>query len=302
MHAMFERLGLIGCGLMGGSFALACKQARVVRTVIGYSRSQATTQRALQLGVIDERGSSVLRTVTGCDLVLLAVPVATTEAVLKSIRRLLTPATLVLDVGSTKTDVAAAAERVLQERAANFVPCHPIAGSERSGVENASADLYRGSRVIVTPTERTPAELLDRTVQLWEALGSDVLTMSPEAHDAALAAVSHLPHLLAFALMTSLGAQPGGRSHMALAGPGFRDFTRIAASDPRMWRDILLANRDELAKQTARFRNALRQLSDLIATGEADGLQKLIEEASTLRSGWQNGRTEEAAVDPGRKG
>ena len=284
---MFEQLGLIGCGLMGGSFALALKRAGLVRRVVGYSKSPSTTERARQLGVIDIEAPSALLAVSGADLVLLAVPVAATEATLKAIRHLVNPDMLIMDVGSSKRDVVDAARRVLKHDVGVFVPCHPITGREVSGVENADAGLYQGRQVILTPIERTLTTKLDKARALWQALGCEVLEMSPESLDAAFAAVSHLPHLVAFALMNSIADQPEGQDYLSMAGPGFRDFSRIAASDPQMWRDVLIANREELGRQTALFQQALAELQKLIASGQADDLERLINRASHARANWR---------------
>ena len=284
---MFEQLGLIGCGLMGGSFALALKRAGLVRRVVGYSKSPSTTERARQLGVIDIEAPSALLAVSGADLVLLAVPVAATEATLKAIRHLVNPDMLIMDVGSSKRDVVDAARRVLKHDVGVFVPCHPITGREVSGVENADGGLYQGRQVILTPIERTLTTKLDKARALWQALGCEVLEMSPESHDAAFAAVSHLPHLVAFALMNSIADQPEGQDYLSMAGPGFRDFSRIAASDPQMWRDVLIANREELGRQTALFQQALADLQKLIASGQADDLERLINRASHARANWR---------------
>lgn len=281
---MFEQLGLIGCGLMGGSFALALKRAGLVRRVVGYSKSPSTTARALQLGVIDVEAPSALLAVSGADLVLLAVPVAATESTLKAIRHLINPGMLIMDVGSTKRDVVDAARRVLKQEVGCFVPAHPIAGREVSGVEYADPGLYSGRQVILTPIERTLTAKLDQATALWQALGCEVSRMSPESHDAAFAAVSHLPHLLAFALMNSITSQPEGQEFLSLAGPGFRDFSRIAASDPQMWRDVLLANREELSRQTQLFQQALTELEQLISRGQSDELERLINLASHTRA------------------
>ncbi|MDO9089480.1 MAG: prephenate dehydrogenase/arogenate dehydrogenase family protein, partial [Burkholderiaceae bacterium] len=237
---MFEQLGLIGCGLLGGSFALALKRAGLVKRVIGYSKSPSTTERARQLGVIDVEAPSALQAVAGSDIVLLAVPVAATEGTLKAIKHLITPQMLVMDVGSTKRDVVDASRRALREHVGSFVPAHPITGKEVSGVEHADPDLYMGRQVILTPIERTLIAQLQKAEEVWAALGCHVQKMSPEAHDAAFAAVSHLPHMIAFALINAIAGQQRGRDYLALAGPGFRDFTRIAAADPQMWRDILV--------------------------------------------------------------
>ena len=284
---MFEQLGLIGCGLMGGSFALALKRAGLVKRVVGYSKSPTTTERARQIGVIDVEAPSALLAVSGADIVLLAVPVSATESTFKAIRHLITPTTLVMDVGSTKQDVVEAARRVLRENVGCFVPAHPITGREVSGVEHADANLYNGRQVILTPIERTFTIQLQKAVDVWSALGCDVVQMSPQAHDAAYAAVSHLPHLLAFALMNSIEDQPYGMDYLSLAGPGFRDFTRIAASEPKMWRDILLANKEELLAQSKAFQQALQSLEKLISSGQGDALENLIQQASQTRADWR---------------
>jgi prephenate dehydrogenase len=283
----FEQLGLIGCGLMGGSFALALKKAGLVKRVVGYSKSPSTTERARQMGVIDIEAPSALLAVSGADLVLVAVPVAATEATFKAIRHLVSRDTLIMDVGSTKRDVIDAARRVLKDQVGIFVPAHPITGKELSGVEHADADLYAGRQVILTPIERTLSAQLEKAVQVWTALGCHVQQMSPEAHDAAYAAVSHLPHMIAFALMNSISGQAQGKDFLALAGPGFRDFTRIAASDPSVWRDILASNREELIAQSRHFQRALHAFETAIESGNPDALETLIEQASHTRTHWR---------------
>ena len=284
---MFEQLGLIGCGLMGGSFALALKRAGLVKRVVGYSKSPSTTERARLMGVIDVEAPSALLAVSGADIVLLAVPVAATEATFKAIRHLVTPTMLIMDVGSTKRDVVDAARRVLREQMGGFVPAHPVAGREVAGVENAHPDLYTGKQVILTPIERTRTVQLQQATDVWKAIGCHVTSMSPESHDAAFAAVSHLPHLLAFALMNAITGQPQGKEFLSLAGPGFRDFTRIAASEPNVWRDILLANREELLAQSKIFQRALQAFEQTIGSGNADALEKLISQASNTRAHWR---------------
>ena len=285
---MYEQLGLIGCGLMGSSFALALKRAGLVKRVVGFSPSSSTTALALEMGVIDTIATSAAEAATGADLVLLAVPVAATEATLSAIQPVIAATTLVMDVGSTKRDVVHAALHTLGNRLSCFVPAHPICGREVSGVQNALVDLYVGKKVILTPLPDTAAVQLQQARQLWTALGSIVSDMSPQTHDAAYAAVSHLPHLLAFAMMNSLGTQAEGAQYLSLAGPGFRDFTRIAAAEPVMWRDILLANRDELLAQSRHFQASLQALEKLIETGDAASLQDSIRQASQARTDWQH--------------
>lgn len=287
---MFEQLGLIGCGLMGGSFALALKRGGLVKRVVGYSKSPSTTERALQRGVIDAAAPSALQAVSGSDIVLLAVPVAATESTLKAIRHLVTRDMLVMDVGSTKRDVVADARRVLGEELGAFVPCHPIAGKESAGVDHATPDLYRDHHVVITPIERTGVAQLARARAVWEALGSRVHLMSPEAHDAALAAVSHLPHLVAFAAVDAVRRQGQGSEFLSLAGPGFRDFTRIAASDPRIWRDILLANRHEVIEQSKLLRERLAAFEHAMQADDGEALETLIREVSAVRARWKMGQ------------
>lgn len=289
MVAMFEQLGLIGCGLMGGSFALALKRAGLVQRVVGYSKSPSTLERARALGVIDVEAPSALLAVSGADLVLIAVPVAATEDTFKAIRHLIGPDTLVMDVGSTKGDVVAAARRSLREHLDQFVPAHPIAGKESAGVEHADAGLYQGCQVILTPLPESATRRTATARQIWTALGAQVREMSPEAHDSAYATVSHLPHLLAFAAMNAIGQQARAQEFLELAGPGFRDFTRIAASDPNVWRDILLANQTEVLTQARHFRGALDALEDAIQRQDATTLQTLIRQASDARAQWRLG-------------
>ena len=284
---MFEQLGLIGCGLMGGSFALALKRAGLVKRVVGYSKSPSTTERARQLGVIDVEAPSALLAVSGADLVLLAVPVAATEATFKAIRHLVRNDVLIMDVGSTKREVIDAARRVLRDQVGVFVPAHPIAGKELAGVDHADPDLYTGRQVILTPIERTMPAHVDKAEKVWRALGCQVKRMTPEGHDAAYAAISHLPHLLAFALMGAIQKQPEGNDFLALAGPGFRDFTRIAASDAAIWRDILLSNKEELITQSRHFLRALQELESAIKNNDPDALETLIDQASEARANWR---------------
>ncbi len=287
LTTMFKQLGVIGCGLMGGSFALALKRGGLVKRVVGYSKSPSTTERARKLGVIDVAAESALQAVAGSDCVLLAVPVAASETTFKAIRHLVEPGVLLMDVGSTKRDVVDAARRALKERVASFVPAHPIAGKEVSGVANADAALYSGRQVILTPLPQTLPELVQKATDAWSAIGAQVLRMTPENHDAAFAAVSHLPHLLAFAYFSSVSNQPAGRDFLSLAGPGFRDFTRIAASDPAIWRDILMANREEILRQSMRFRHTLDALEHVMRGGNVEALEDLVRKASDARSGWQ---------------
>ncbi len=283
----FEQLGIIGCGLMGSSFALAMKRAGLVKRIVGYSKSPSTTAKALQLGVIDVEAASALQAVSGSDIVLIAVPVAAIESTFKAIKHLITPDMLIMDVGSTKTDVVDSAQRVLGSLVGSFVPAHPIAGKEVSGVENADVNLYNGRQVIFTPIGRTLTAQLSRAESVWTALGCNVQSMSPEAHDAAFAAVSHLPHLLAFAMMNSIGAQKNADDFLSLAGSGFRDFTRIAASDPEMWHDIFIANRTQLLAQIDTFKQTLQGFENSLLASDSIKLEAAIAAASKRRVQWR---------------
>lgn len=284
---MFNQLGVIGCGLMGGSFALALKHAGLVQRVVGYSKSPSTTEKARKLGVIDIVAESALLAVSGSDIVLIAVPVAATEATFRAIRDLVEPGVLFMDVGSTKRDVVDAAQRALRDRIGSFVPAHPVAGKESGGVDNADAALYNGRQVILTPLPSTSADLLQKAIDVWAAIGCQVQRMTPEDHDAAFAAVSHLPHVLAFAYFNSVAGQQAGADYLSLAGPGFRDFTRIAASDPMVWRDVLMSNREEVLKQSERFRVELEGLEHALRSSDAQDLMEQIRKASQARAGWQ---------------
>lgn len=284
---MFHRLGLIGCGMMGGSLALAMQRARLVRHVVGYSPDSASLEAALARGAIETAASSASYAVRDADLVVLAVPVAAMGSVMQAIAPSLRADTVIMDVGSTKQNVIADAQAALGDRVGQFVPAHPIAGKEAAGIAHADPDLYRGKQVILTPARNTRIGPLQQATQLWEALGCKVVTMPPHDHDAAFAAVSHLPHLAAFALMSSILHQDDAADTLALGGSGFRDFTRIAASDPQMWRDIFLCNKEEVLHQTDLLVEALHAFARAIEDDNGVLLQSMITEASAARSAWQ---------------
>ena len=284
---MFKQLGLIGCGLMGGSFALALKRAGLVKHVVGYSKSPSTVIQAQKMGVIDQTAESALLAVSGSDIVLIAVPVAATEPTFRAIRHLVNPNVLFMDVGSTKGNVVEAAQRVLKERVRSFVPAHPIAGKEVAGIAHADATLYQGCQVVLTPLAETDAALVERARATWMGVGAQVRTMSADAHDAAFAAVSHLPHLIAFTAFLSVANQHEARLFLDLAGPGFRDFTRIAASDPAVWRDVLMANREQVLAQAEFFKTTLYRFEVAMREGRTDVIERFIREASQGRGSWQ---------------
>ena len=282
----FQRLAVIGCGLMGGSFALAARQAGLVETIVGFSASEKTRQRARELRVIDQACTSVAEAVRGADLVLLAVPVGAMREGFAAMAPALSDQALLMDVGSTKCDVIAAAQAQLGDKLSCFVPAHPIAGKEVAGIDHADAQLYQDRRTILTPLSSNSMRHTKLAHDIWSALGSHVSTMTAADHDQTFAAVSHLPHLLAFAAVHALTTHPQGADYLDMAGPGFRDFSRIAASDPAVWRDILSANRTEVLDQLAHFRASLAQFEAAMLQGDTQALQQLIQQASDVRTGW----------------
>jgi prephenate dehydrogenase len=285
------RLALIGCGLMGGSFAMALRKAasdhQVPLRINGYSRSRGSAHRAWELGIIDEVHESAAAAVVGADVVLLAVPVTATEATLTDLLPALSTDALIMDVGSTKRDVVASARAALAgDVLRQFVPCHPIAGKETGGIEQADARLYQARRCIITPLPENDPPRLQRAQRLWEAVGCSVVQMSAEQHDRTFAAVSHLPHLLAFAFVNGVAQQPDAARHLALAGPGFRDFSRIASGTSAIWRDIFSANRDEVLAQLSHFESALADMRTALAAGDGEAVARLVDAASAVRAHW----------------
>ncbi|MFM8508744.1 MAG: prephenate dehydrogenase [Betaproteobacteria bacterium] len=293
-----QHLALIGCGLMGGSFALALRAALPGVRISGYSRSLHSSQRAQALGIVDEVCTSAAQAVQQADLVLVAVPVAATEAALQAVRPVLRRDALVMDVGSTKRDVVAAARAALGAASVQFVPAHPIAGKENGGIEQAQASLYQDRRCILTPLPENAPATLDRAQALWEAVGSTVVRMGAQQHDQTFAAVSHLPHLLAFAYVNAVAQQPDAARHLALAGPGFRDFSRIASGTSGIWRDIFSANRDEVLQQLAQFESALGALRSALIEGRDDEVARLVDAASAVRTQWTLNGAAPPADDP----
>lgn len=279
-----DTLALVGAGLIGGSFTLALKQAGAVHTVLGVGRSPARLTVARELGLIDR---AVDWTEAGqADVILLALPVGETEAVLRQLAPHLKPGAIITDAGSTKMNVVAAAYAALGTRAVDFVPGHPIAGSERSGPGAARADLYRGRRVVITPQPDTRAEALATVRALWETTGAQVETLDAAQHDRIFAAVSHLPHLAAFALVDDLAARADSELFFRFAASGFRDFTRIAASSPEMWRDIALANRPALLAELDGYIAALLTLRQALNDEDAVALLTMFSRARAAREHW----------------
>jgi prephenate dehydrogenase len=288
----FEKVALIGCGLMGGSFALAARRAGWAPHIVGYSASLSSRQKALNMGVIDLAVESIEAAVTGADLVLLAVPVKATTNCFEAIAPALKSDALLMDVGSTKADIVAAALNTLGDKLPCFVPVHPIAGKEVAGVEHSDADLYKDRALIVTPMASSGATQVELAKQIWKSLGSYITELTPTAHDAAFAAVSHLPHVLSYAIIRGIFQQHNGPELMALGGPGFRDFSRIAASDPVVWRDILTTNRDQVLLQINHFKDALNEFEKAIQDNEPQVLEDMIRQASDLRFNWRMGSSQ----------
>jgi prephenate dehydrogenase len=280
---MISRLTIIGVGLIGGSLARALRDAGHVQEIVGYGRGLGNLQRAVELGVVDRIETSLSAAVGGADMVVLATPVGSMPEILAAIGPYISRDAVVTDVGSVKASVATAARTALGERLANFVPAHPIAGTERSGVESSFASLFVGRRVVLTPLPETRPEAVVRVRDMWQAAGADVVEMSVEHHDEVLAATSHLPHLLAFALVDMLARLDDRREVFACAAGGFRDFTRIASSDPVMWRDISLANRTAILHRLKQFRGELDALIAAVAAGDGDKLQELYARAKAAR-------------------
>lgn len=282
----FAKVVVVGVGLIGGSFALALKAAGVAGRIVGVGRRAQTLERARSLGIVDAVGGMDAATLADADLVLVAVPVAQTGSVLASLAPLVGPSTIVTDAGSTKGDVVAAARSAMGARIGQFVPGHPIAGTEHSGPDAAFPELFRDRNVVLTPLAENAAADVARVRRAWEACGARAQELDIAEHDEILAAVSHLPHVLAFALVDHVAGRPGGDKFMAFAAGGFRDFTRIASSHPEMWRDICVANRSALLKELQGYGKALDALRDMVERGDAAGLRALFESAREARNRW----------------
>jgi prephenate dehydrogenase len=280
-----DKVVIFGVGLIGGSFALALKAAGAAREVIGLGRNPANLERALELGVIDA-ASRDPAAVAGADLVLLATPVGQMGAVMGAIAPHLRSGTVVTDGGSTKQDVVALARRLLKDRAAQFVPGHPIAGAEHSGVAAARADLFRGRKVVLTPLPENSARSIRRVRAAWRLCGARLFRMQAAEHDRVFAAVSHLPHLLSYALVDQVARHPNGKQLFDYAAGGFRDFTRIASSHPEMWRDICVANRKALLAELGGYQRELAEVKQLLQQGDAAGLEKVFARARAARNKW----------------
>jgi prephenate dehydrogenase len=278
-----KRLAVIGVGLIGGSFALGLKKAKAVSHVVGVGRNAANLQLALERGIIDAIAPDPAAAARDADLVLVATPVAQFPAVFASLAE---SKALITDGGSTKRDVIAAARKALGKRIGRFVPAHPIAGAEKSGAAAAKAELFQGRRVVLTPMKENARASVAAVEAAWSACGAKVSRMDAEEHDAVLAAVSHLPHVLAYALVHDVAKRNNSAQLFSFAAGGFRDFTRIASSHPEMWRDICLANRDRLLQELKLYANELGSIRKLIDNSDGAGLEKLFAAAREARDKW----------------
>ena len=276
-------LCVIGVGLIGGSWARALRDAGQVGEVVGCGRDEVNLKRALELGVVDRWSTDIAEAVSGCDLIVVAVPLGAMESVFRAMVPALKPGAVVTDVGSAKASVVDAASRAFGGVPSFFVPGHPIAGAEHSGVEASKAGLYHDRRVIVTPLHNTDPVALELVVGAWEVAGAEVRRMEVEHHDEVLAATSHLPHVLAFSLVDSLANMKYGDEIFSYAAGGFRDFTRIASSDPVMWRDICVNNREAILNMVERFERDLASLRDTIDAGDDRAILELFQRAKHAR-------------------
>lgn len=283
---MFKKITIFGVGLIGGSFALALKKTGSVRSVVGVGRTQTSLERAKELGIIDIVSTNAAEAVRDTDLVLIAAPVAQTESILKTIEPHLQAGTVVTDAGSTKTDVVVAARKALGGKIAQFVPGHPIAGRELNGPDAAIDDLYVSKKVVLTPLPENAEADVERVASAWLQCGAIIHRLTAENHDRVFAAVSHLPHLLAYALVDDIARKPHADLLFQYAASGFRDFTRIAGSSPEMWRDITLANRAALLTELDAYMTQLNQLRSLLATGDGKAIEAIYANAQQARHDW----------------
>jgi prephenate dehydrogenase len=283
---LFDKVVIFGAGLIGGSFALAMRKAHAVDSVVGFGRSEQTLVKAKHLGIIDRIGKDIAAEVADADLILLATPVGQMPELMASISPHLGSKTIITDGGSTKSDVVREAYARLGSKVAQFVPAHPIAGGEQSGAAAARSDLFQNRKVVLTPLPENSAESVARVRQAWESCGASVIELTAAQHDDVFAAVSHLPHLLSFALVHDLAQREDRELLLSFAASGFRDFTRIAASSPEMWRDICMANREALLKELQVYIAELNHISSALAAGDAEKLEQTFRAAHELRAGW----------------
>jgi prephenate dehydrogenase len=283
---LINKLVIIGVGLIGGSLALALREAGEVREIVGLGRSRENLDAARSLGIIDRVETDLAAGVKDADVVVLAVPVAAMQPTMAQLAPLLSPHTIVTDVGSTKRDVISCARQHLTGHLGRFIPGHPIAGAEKSGASAAFASLFQGRNVVVTPLPENDADAVSRISGMWQTCGAIVNTMPALKHDEIFAAVSHLPHLLSFALVEDIAFRANAKELFSYAAGGFRDFTRIAGSHPEMWRDICLANRDALIREVDTYQSQLDRLRGMLEQGDGKALEEVFGHARTARAEW----------------
>ena len=278
-----QRLCIIGVGSIGGSLACALRKAGVVDEIVGAGRHAENLKKAVELGVIDRYELDLQKAVDSADMVVLAVPLGAMESIFKIIAPHLKDNAILTDVGSTKGSVVQAAENAFGQLPPNLVPGHPIAGTEKSGVEAAFAELFKDRRIIITPTSVSDKTAISQVRSMWEACGAEVVEMEVEHHDEVLAATSHLPHMLAYTLVDTLARMDDSQEIFDYAAGGFRDFTRIASSDPQMWHDICLANRDALVNMLERFSAELKDLTEAVKRNDSDYMKNMFARAKKAR-------------------
>lgn len=286
----FNKIILFGVGLIGGSFALALKKANIVAEIVGFSRSPNSLKIAQEIGIIDRAGINPVHEISDADLIMLATPIRQIPAILEKIYPYLKNNTILTDVGSSKVEIIQQARKILKGRIGQFIPAHPIAGTQYSGPKAAFADLFQNKKLVITPLPENKDEVLDRIKLMWRNCGAEICELSPEIHDTIFAGVSHLPHLLSFALVAELAKRENSNVFFEFAASGFRDFTRIAASDAEMWRDICLSNRHALIAEISYYQNLLNDINAALALNDALMLEKIFHQASQARNEWEQNK------------
>ena len=287
MHGIFfPKTLVIGVGLIGGSLVLSLKKHALTKEVVGFDTDMANARVALEMGMIDSIGNDLEREVTTADLIILAVPVRQMAPTMAAIAPFLRDSAIIIDVGSTKTSVIDAARQTLGNKIGLFVPCHPIAGAEKNGAVAAWADIFVDHQLVITPLPENTDETVEKVRYLWESCGACITLMPAEKHDQFFAAISHLPHFLSYALVYEINRRENGNEFFSFAAGGFRDFSRIAASSPAMWRDIFLANKTALLKEITAYQTVLDELKDCLIKEDGDRLTEIFEASRTARTDW----------------
>lgn len=283
----FGKIVLFGVGLIGGSFALALKKANAVEEIVGFSRSPNSLKIAQEIGIIDRAGINPAHEIADADVIMFATPVQQIPMILEKIFPYLkNPNTILTDVGSSKLEIVQQARKIMKGKIGQFVPAHPIAGTEFSGPKAAFPELFQNKKLVLTPLKENKDEFLDRIKLAWRICGAEICELDPESHDTIFAGVSHLPHMLSFALVADLANRENSNLFFEFAASGFRDFTRIAASDAEMWRDICLSNRYTLIAEISHFQAVLNNMTAALATNDKKMLEQIFSQASQARNEW----------------